>query len=67
MQREMKCKDFSFIEFYLREGEEIFFFLIQINTQCYGKFAKMPNYQINASEIPNNDKLFNACTKTLQL
>jgi hypothetical protein len=27
----------------------------------------MPNYQINASEIPNNDKLFNACTKTLQL
>jgi hypothetical protein len=29
----MRCKDLSFNEFYWREGEEIFFFLMQINTQ----------------------------------
>jgi len=47
----MKCKDFSFNESYLREGENIFFFLMEINTQ--NMQLSLLFFQMEKNEMPS--------------
>jgi hypothetical protein len=59
----MKCKIFYFNEFYLRKGEELFYFLMQINSQYHATFIFPSTNAKNIPEIPKQmqDKLFKMC------
>jgi hypothetical protein len=54
----MKCKKYGFNELYLRKGKDLFYFLMQRNTQYHETFIfPLTNTKLISLESQNRSKL----------